>query len=362
MPDLSDVRVCFLAGTLGRGGAERQLIYMLRVLKQAGASIRLLCLTRGEPLEEEVKALGISIEWVGAGARPARLYRIIQSLRRDPPDIFQSAHFYTNLYTAVAGRWLGIRNIGAIRSNLNNELEANGLAGRGDLFLPTHLIANSALARERAITRGISPERIDVVLNAVEVERRNGHQNSKDCGTARVLFVGRLIQVKRPDRFLQVLSRLRRELNGRPVKGVIVGDGPLRPAVEKLARTLGLGSNELELRGELENTSSAYQQADLLMLTSDWEGAPNVLLEAMAHGVPVAATRVGAVPEILGDSRGLMADPTDEDALTSAAFRLLSDEDLRTRCSQQAHEHVTRFHSLGALRTQLTEIYSKLLS
>jgi glycosyltransferase involved in cell wall biosynthesis len=362
MSDLSDVRVCFLAGTLARGGAERQLIYMLRALKQTGASIRLLCLTRGEALEGEVKALGIPVEWVGAGARTTRLYRIIQSLRREPADILQSAHFYTNLYTAVAGRAVGIRNIGAIRSNLNNELEANGLAGRGDLFLPTHLIANSALARQRAITRGISPERIDLVLNAVEVESGNGKRDFKEQGTARVLFVGRLIQVKRPDRFLQVLSRVRQELPDRRVKAVIVGDGPLRPEVETLAKTLKLGPDQLELRGELENANGAYQEADLLMLTSDWEGTPNVLLEAMAHSLPVAATSVGGVPEILGDGRGLLADPGDEDALTGAAVRLLSDENLRARCGQQSREHVTRFHSLDALRTQLTSIYSKLLS
>src|SRR5262245_59851234 len=112
MVDLKELRVCILAGTLGRGGAERQRIYMLRALKEAGIKTRVLCLTRGEALEEEILALGISVTWVGRSRwRPIRLCRIIRELLRESADIFQSAHFYTNIYVALAGRLLGIKTI-----------------------------------------------------------------------------------------------------------------------------------------------------------------------------------------------------------------------------------------------------------
>jgi len=129
--DPSKLEVCFLAGTLGRGGAERQLTYMLRALGSAGASTRVLCLTDGEPFQREIEALGVGVEWVGpSGSRAARLYRIIQALRRRPADILQSVHFYTNLYATVAARVVGICDIGAIRNDLSSEeLKENGLAG-----------------------------------------------------------------------------------------------------------------------------------------------------------------------------------------------------------------------------------------
>jgi glycosyltransferase involved in cell wall biosynthesis len=370
MPDVSQLKVCFLAGTLGRGGAERQLVYMLRALARAGVGTRVMCLTRGESFEQEIKALGVPVEWVGASAsRPARLCRIISSLRREPADILQSVHFYTNLYVAVAGRATGAREIGAIRNNLTSELKENGLLGRAQLHLPRHLIANSALARQRAIDRGISPAHVDLVRNAVSLrgpavapseEARRAVDG--EAGALNVLFAGRLTEQKRPDRFLRVLSRIVSRWPERRLKIRIAGDGPLRSHVAELTRTLGFAPQGVEFLGELEDMSGVYREADLLVLTSDWEGTPNVLLEAMAYGVPIAATRVGGVPEIIADGRGLLADPEDEDTLTGAAMRLIDDSQLRARLARGGHDYVARHHSLDALEQQLTDIYQRILS
>jgi len=93
------MRVCFVAGTLGRGGAERQLIFMLRALREEGIETKLLCLTSGEALESEVRESGVDVEWVGQSpGRLARLLRIISSIRKYRPDIIQSSHFYTNTH------------------------------------------------------------------------------------------------------------------------------------------------------------------------------------------------------------------------------------------------------------------------
>lgn len=363
MSDLSQIRVCFIAGTLGRGGAERQLVYMLHALSRAGVQTRVLCLTHGEPFEREIRALGVPVEWVGAsGSRLVRLYRIIRSLHREPADILQSVHFYTNLYAAIAARIVGARDIGAIRSNLTYEMETNGTLGWGQLHLPHHLIVNSSLARQRAIEHGISPNRIELVRNAVVMRGTNGKGSTHESDEVRVLFAGRLTAEKRPDRFLRVLSRVVKHLPKQKLRIKIAGDGPLRPHVEDLTGTLGLGSDRVEFLGEVEDMSSAYRETDLLMLTSDREGTPNVLLEAMAHSIPVAATRVGGVPEIVSNDRGFLADPGDEDALTAAAMQLVSDSSLRSKLGKSGYEYVARFHSLDALQVQLTDIYRKLSS
>jgi glycosyltransferase involved in cell wall biosynthesis len=356
------LKVCFLVGTLGRGGAERQLLYMLHALQNTDVSTRVLCLTSGESYEKDVKALGVPFEYVGAsGLRPVRLYQIIQSLRRDSADIIQSSHFYTNLYAAAAARILKRRSIGAIRSNLTSELESNGMAGLWHLRLPRFLIANSTIARERAIAKGISPERIFFVSNVVETENTTEKLNRQIKDVFNVLFVGRLTQEKRADRFLRVVSRLKRELPEKKIKAQIVGDGPLMPQVQAQAKELGLNGS-LELLGQREDMAGIYRNADLLMLTSDYEGTPNVLLEAMGHGIPIVASDVGGVSEIINDERGFLIQPEDEDGFTKTAIRLTVDKDLRAKFGLNGQDYVRRFHSLKTLQSSLTEIYQKVLA
>src|SRR5262245_10008242 len=99
MFDLSRLTISFLAGTLGQGGAERQLFYSLRTLKESGAHPQLFCLTRGEFWEEPIRDLGVPIRWIGKHqSRAVRLACLIDSLRKDRPMIIQSQHFYTNIY------------------------------------------------------------------------------------------------------------------------------------------------------------------------------------------------------------------------------------------------------------------------
>jgi len=361
--DSSGLKVCFLAGTLGRGGAERQLLYMLRALSQAGISSRVLCLTRGESFEPEIRALGVPVEWVGeSSSRPVRLYRIIQALRREKPDILQSVHFYTNLYAAVSSRIVGIPDIGAIRCDVQSEVKESGITGRLHLTLPRHLIANSDSARHSAIARGIPPDRIDFVRNAVDTANSNGKQSLDEHQAMRVLFVGRLTEQKRPDRFLRVMAKVTQQIPGRLVKARIAGDGPMRPRLEALAASLGLKPNGLEFLGERADMNAVYRDADLVVMTSEWEGTPNSLLEAMACRVPIAATRVGGVPEILAEDRGLLVEPDDEDGLTAAILRLIADSSLRKQLSGRGHDYAARFHSLEVLGNQLAGVYGKILS
>ena len=95
MRDFSKLNVCFLAGTLEHGGAERQLYYMLQTLRQSGMAPRLLCLDRGEFWERRIQSLGVPMTWVGQRpSRLARLVRVLSELRAAAPDLVQSQHFF----------------------------------------------------------------------------------------------------------------------------------------------------------------------------------------------------------------------------------------------------------------------------
>jgi glycosyltransferase involved in cell wall biosynthesis len=167
---------------------------------------------------------------------------------------------------------------------------------------------------------------------------------------------------KRPDRFLRVVCRTLQACSETHVKAVIAGDGPLKPRLKELAHTLGLSPDKLEFLGELADINSAYQKADILMLTSDWEGTPNVLLEAMAYGLPVIATRVGGVPEIVEAGRGLVTEAEDENGLAAAALRLIGDADLRKSFGERGREYVSKSHSIQALGKRLISTYERVLT
>lgn len=355
------MRVCFIAGTLGRGGAERQLFYMLRALKRMGVGTRVLCLTRCEAFERSIRDLRIDVEWVGASkSRVIRLLTIIKSLRKQPADIIQSSHFYTNIYAAAAGRLLGIPCIGAIRSDLTAEFARGVIIGTWQLRLPNQLIANSELALIRAEELGIKPGKIHFVKNVVESGISNGDPIALEERNIRVLFVGRLSLEKNPELFVRLAARLAGIRSDRPLTFEVAGDGPLRSKLEKLVAESGIAVGQFVFSGEASDIDTVYRRADILVLTSDREGTPNVILEAMAHGLPVIATRVGGVPQILDHGRGFMVEPGDLDGLVLAVSILVGDKALRRRIALSGKQFVGENHSFAYLGKRLNSIYSKL--
>lgn len=356
------MKVTFLAGTLGRGGAERQLVYMLRSLMGNGVNPRLLCLTKGEALEEEIRDLGIDVRPIDTRrGRIATLRGVIRELRRESTDIVQSSHFYTNIYAAVSGRIIGTESIGAIRSDLDYELAANGIYGRYQLTLPKHLIANSERAIKRSIAFGIKKQKIDLVRNVVAFGNGLEHPNDNSSGTTNIAFVGRLGKEKRPELFVKLAYELKKTVREQRLKFQIVGDGPLRPELETLAAEYGLSAETLCFSGERSDMSAVYSSLDILVLTSKHEGTPNVILEALSNAVPVVATDVGGVSEVLSDQMGILVDPMDFDGLVGAVKHLIASQQLRQTLGTNGQKYVAENHSLNYLGGRLTEIYNSLL-
>lgn len=334
---------------------------MLKALRNEGATARVLCLTQGEAYERQIENLGIQVDWVGtSGNRVRRLASIIKHVRNEPAQILQSSHFFGNLYAAVAGRVLGVPSIGAIRGDLSHAIADNGFLGRKQLKWPNHLIANSQLAVTSALEHGIESQRIDFVRNAVDdVSARS---EASDREHLRILFAGRIVALKRPEVFLKLASELRRLFPDKDLRFQIAGDGPLRSKMEHLSADLGLTPNDMEFLGELEDMNQAYETSDLLVLTSLHEGTPNVVLEAMSYGIPVVATKVGGVPEVVPSECGILVDPDDFDGLVRAVSSLVLDNDLRRRMGRDAREYVRKNHSITHLQERLTNIYSRLMA
>lgn len=159
-----------------------------------------------------------------------------------------------------------------------------------------------------------------------------------------VVFVGRLAAEKRPDRLLRVFSRVLVELPDAALW--IVGDGPRRGAVERRIATPPL-TDAVRLTGERDDVADLLAAADLLLLTSDSEGVPGVVLEAGALGVPAVATDVGGVGECVEDGvTGRLLPAADESGLAAATIDVLTDPEARRRLGKAARRRVRERHDL----------------
>ena len=172
-----------------------------------------------------------------------------------------------------------------------------------------------------------------------------------------------MTEPKRIDRFLSIFAQVVQRLSNHiDVKGRIVGSGPLKKELVTYAEKLRLLPDHLVFQECCEDVLSAYNSSDIFVLTSDCEGTPNVILEAMSCGLPVVAFRVGGIPDIIkdGDS-GFLANDGDEKSMVEIIANLASDKDLRERIGKCAREYVVNVHSLEKLNGNLLELYNSVM-
>jgi glycosyltransferase involved in cell wall biosynthesis len=251
--------------------------------------------------------------------------------------------------------------IGAMRNDGRSEVSESGsLGGWLNLHLPRTIAANSQIAMQYAISQGIPALRLYFLPNVVDTD---WFKSSGPCskGLLTLIAVGRLVKQKRLDRFISIVSRLRTDFRLN-VRGLIVGPGcqneDLRPELENQARSLGLFPDIIQFRGGVSDIRSVYHEAAACVLTSDFEGTPNVLLEAMASGLPVVATNAGGVSGIVRHGQtGFLLEPDDLEGLAAALAELIKNSELRTTMGQRARAYVEENHSLHRLPAYLGGLY-----
>jgi glycosyltransferase involved in cell wall biosynthesis len=319
-----------------------------------------MCLRQHEFWEDRIRGLGVSVNWIGRSkSKMGRLLRILWELRRDPPSVFQSAHFYTNAYAGVTARQLGLAGIGALRGNGAMEVADCGwFGGWLNLHTPGIVAANSEAAMAYAVQLRMPPDHLFLLGNVVDTDQFSPGAE-RGPGPVRLLSVGRLIPSKRLDRFVGLLARLRSEAKCEVI-GAIVGDGPLLGALKAQAAALRLPSSVLEFRGSIAEMAPIYREGDVLVMTSEAEGTPNVLLEAMASALPVVSTAVGGVSEIIRHGRnGFLVGAYDESRVCAVVERLVQEPALRLAIGKQARAYVLANHSLERLPSLLSALYER---
>jgi glycosyltransferase involved in cell wall biosynthesis len=321
-----------IAGNLAKGGAEKQIYLLAESLVKNGNSVCVVCLTRGEYYQRKIESAGIPVQWAGKSTSIlARCLRIFRIAREFHPDAIYSGHFYCNLYAAITGKLIAGLSIGSLRNDGIHEVQRNGKWGTALLRAADAVFANSQQACWNAIDLGRKPEALFYFPNAIDISGMaeiDAPANLPDNHRISFLFLGRLIPQKRADLFVDALAEL--VGSGMDCTGIITGDGEERSKLQQQAQARGLGEANITFMGAVEESTDLLLRADALVLCSDFEGFPNVILEAMAAGVPVIATRVGAVGELIRDGwNGILIHPGSINELKQAMIKMAASQSLR---------------------------------
>jgi glycosyltransferase involved in cell wall biosynthesis len=285
-----------------------------------------------------------------------------QHLRRSRVQVAHSFDFYTNLTLIPAARWARVpvvigshRQIGDLLTPAQFRIQAAAFRWCDAV------VCNSRAAAERLAANGLSPEKLVVIGNALPAEAFLPAIPAlpRRAGILRVGMVARMnARYKNHSGFLRIAKRIRQ---ARPeVEFLLAGDGPLRQELEREAHDLGL-ADCVVFAGDRRDVAAVHASMDVAVLTSDSESLSNVILEAMAAGLPVVAYRGGGNPELVNAQRGALAAPGNEAEFADSVLRLLAQPGLREEMGLNARQFVEENFGLERVRNRYQELYQTLL-
>lgn len=287
--------VLMIQGLAG-GGAERVVVDLARQYKDQGHNVVVVSLYAGGPREEELKASGIQYKvFERSGYFGFTMMNQIEDyLKSFKPDILHTHMFAAFARGALLGKRLGIPVVHTLH-NMRLEDSFVKKVVRKFFNKQVSLVAVSdAVKRDYAKRFSVNPEKISVIENGIDIASYPfavSEMNKNVVG-----FAGRLEDQKACD----VLIRAMVDVPGVLLK--IVGDGALLSTLKKQAATLGI-RNRVSFLGWIPNMDAFYRSIDVLVIPSRWEGFGLVAIEAMASGVPVIASDVDGLSEIIEDYR-----------------------------------------------------------
>jgi len=310
-------RFLYVVGGLGAGGLERQLYLLLKTMdrKLFTPAVVAWSFCEDETYVSQIRELGVPIHSLGdATSKLSKLRALRRLVTRIKPEVIHSYGFYTNFAVWWAAQRTSAAAVGGVRSDfIFEQKESGSVLGRLSGRWPRNQISNNHLAAHNACRSHsfFVPKRIQVVRNGIDLESFQMVPLPADKLPC-LLAVGSLLPVKRWDRLLVAAAELK--ARGFDFQVRVAGDGPLRESLEQQARDLGI-ADQVQFLGYSANIPVLLADAICLIHTSDVEGSPNVVIEAMACGRAVVATDSGDIPSLVENGKTGFVVPRGDDAM-----------------------------------------------
>jgi glycosyltransferase involved in cell wall biosynthesis len=335
------------------GGPASHAPEVAAFLRERGNEVEVIVTADAEPAPEEYP-----VHWVSRSLRPgvrhAATVRLLAKLARRADVVYTTGMLGRSSIGSLLGgtpfvtkltadpAYERARRWGIANGSLEEFQRSPGLASLPlrvqrdvDVRRAAHVVTPSAYLRELALGWGVRPDRVTLLPNPApplpDLPPREELRERLGIEGPTLAFAGRLTAQKSLDLGIEAARRA-------GVSLLIAGDGPDREALERLGYGRFLGP--LPRRGVLE----LFRAADASLLSSAWENFPHTVVEALAVGTPVIATRTGGVAEVLADGvNGLVVEPGDVDALAGAIGRFFSEEGLAERLREAAAPSVAEY-------------------
>jgi glycosyltransferase involved in cell wall biosynthesis len=317
-------RFLYLIGQLRPGGSERQLYYLLKSMDRAAYEPEVVVwnFKETDPYVGRIRALGVPVHALPVTSRAAKLKQFRRLVKQIRPEVIHSFSTHTNFAAFWAALGTNAVAIGGVRSDFDwAKQEAGPVLGRLSGRWPRNQIFNSSAAAV-TVTRSKSPFTPSgclVVRNGIDLETFRSLPLAPN-GKAQILGLGSLFPVKRWDRLTSAAVAL--QARGYDFLIRIVGDGPMRTSLTQRVEQLGL-ANSVQFVGHANDVSAMLAEATFLVHTSDNEGCPNAVMEAMASGRAVIATNVGDVSQLVEDGKTGFVVPCDDEAILVERMSML---------------------------------------
>lgn len=339
-------------------GAEVQVFSLCKALSET-PRLRLTAIVFNDGiLSEKLRALGVTVQIADETRFGAlALVNIIRThCRREGTRILHTHGFKENILGVIGKDLAGVPcSVRTVHGNPESEISYKSphkwLVRQLDLLLGRfRQQAVVAVSSQLEVTlEALFPGKVRKIFNFVDVagirQQWPPAKASKDA-PYRIGIVGRLVPVKRVDLFIRTIAILKQQ--GLPCIGVVIGSGPLEQQMRALASSLGL-TEDVEFTGFVNPAYEELSKLDALMMTSDHEGLPMTLLEALAMEVPVIAHRTGGIPEVLADGEcgWLVDEQAPQNYAETTILALRKQEDRRQKSESGRKRVLTTFGLLS---------------
>jgi glycosyltransferase involved in cell wall biosynthesis len=353
------------------GGVERFIVTMARGLHTRRVPVLAIVFHEGL-LARSLRDSGVPLEVVTCRTKydPSAVTRLIQVLSAHRIDLLHVNGYKATVLGGLAAKAMGIRTVKTEHGRL--EPAAGwldiwryiklGMSGAMDRLATRRLVddvvcVSHELKQHAAVARARRPP--TVIYNGLDLRVSDGARRPFDLGLDdfNIGIIGRLAVVKGHRYAFEALRRLDHVRN---IRLHVFGEGPLEKRYRTYCRNAGLGDKVI-FHGFCENIAEYVQHLDVFVMPSLSEGLPYSLLEAMSCRVPVIASRVGGLPEAVGDAAAILISPRDHSALAAGIERLYNSPELRQCLGERGYRRVSTTFEASRMISEYLRVYERLL-
>ena len=354
----NESRVLMVILNLEVGGLERIVVDLAAGLAAEGVEVGVVTLRHGGPLVEQMQAQNIEVTELGLddGIRLRNVAELRRHIREFKPDVVHS-HGEAALFYSTLAKFSGVRFRHVHTRHGYEDISPRGRLRNRLSYVGCDAVAcvSSDLSEHCEANEGVSASKLYTIINGVDLAPYKQLQTIDYVPMAPVIgHVARLAEVKNQRLLLDAFALVRKRL--RAAHLAIVGDGPMRSALETHAKALNLGDSVC-FHGETDDVPKKLAACHFFCLSSDSEGTPVSVLEAMAAGRPVVATAVGGLANMISKDTGVLCEPGNAKKLADAMFKVYAAADTYHEYSAAARASAASAQDLTSMMSAYLSIY-----